>query len=248
MNKFLLGGAAAAVLLAGGAALAATTETPQAAPAAKPATAARHARTAKPMTRAEAQSRVATIFAKLDTNHDGFITKDELNAIETNREQKVEQRAQSFDPSKIFDRLDSNHDGKITVAEVDAARSQRAKAKGGQAAQVHATTFQGLFAAADANKDNVLTRAEFDAMGEQLKARMERASARSGGMAARMFDKSDTNKDGRVTLAEMQQSALAAFDRADLNHDGTITPQERQQERQQLKAKRQAAAPAAAKH
>jgi Ca2+-binding EF-hand superfamily protein len=246
MNKFLLGGAAA-VLFAGGAALAATAETPTTAPAAKPVQAPRHARTAQPMTRAEVQSRVATIFAKLDTNHDGYITKDELNAIEANREQKVEQRAERFDPSKVFDRLDTTHDGKITVAEADAARSQRAQAKGGQAAQAHATAFQGLFARADANKDNVLTRAEFDAMGAQLKARMEHASVARGGMATRMFDKSDSNKDGRVTLAEMQQAALAQFDRADLNHDGTITPQERQQERQLMKSQRQPA-PAPAKH
>jgi Ca2+-binding EF-hand superfamily protein len=247
MNKFLLGGAAAAALLAGGAALAATTETPQVAPTAKPMRAARQARAAQPLTRAAVQSRVAAVFAKLDTDHDGFITKEELNAIETAREQKVEQRAERFDPSKVFDRLDANHDGKITVAEADAARSQRAQAKGGQPAQGHASAFHGLFLTADTNKDNVLTRAEFDAMGEQLKARMEHASVARGGMATRMFDKADTNKDGRVTLAEMQQTALAQFDRADLNHDGTITPQERQQERQRFKSQRQPAQ-APAKH
>jgi len=76
---------------------------------------------------------------------------------------------------------------------------------------------------------------------------MEHASVARGGMATRMFDKSDSNKDGRVTLAEMQQAALAQFDRADLNHDGTITPQERQQERQLMKSQRQPA-PAPAKH
>jgi hypothetical protein len=53
-----------------------------------------------------------------------------------------------------------------------------------------------------------------------------------------MFDRSDADKDGRVSLAEMQQAALARFDRADLNHDGTITPDERQQARQLFKAKR----------
>jgi Ca2+-binding EF-hand superfamily protein len=59
-------------------------------------------------------------------------------------------------------------------------------------------------------------------------------------MATRMFDREDTNKDGKVTLTEMQQAALAQFDRIDLNHDGTITPQERQQARAQFKAQRQA--------
>jgi Ca2+-binding EF-hand superfamily protein len=243
MKKFLIAGAAAAI------ATAAYAQASQPAPQSAPK-AGQHRQPGfmnKTETRADVTAHVQKMFAKLDTNHDGFITKDELNAIETSREQKVEQRAQRFDPSKVFDRLDTNHDGKITVAEADAARSQRAQAKGGQAAQAHATAFQGLFARADANKDNVLTRAEFDAMGEQLKARVEHASVARGGMATRRFDQSDANKDGRVTLAEMQQAALAQFDRADLNHDGTITPQERQQERQLMKSQRQPA-PAPAKH
>src|SRR5690349_14751307 len=87
------------------------------------------------------------------------------------------------------------------------------------------TRTAAMFARLDTNHDNVLSRAEFDAVGQQLKARMEHASVARGGMAARMFDRADANKDGRVTLAEMQQAALAQFDRADLNHDGTITPE-----------------------
>lgn len=233
MKKILIGGAAAAIL-ASGAAFGATQTTQVSQPQG-----GRHARAMQPVTRAEVQSRVPAIFAKLDANHDGFVTKDELNAVESQREQKVEQRAARFDPSKVFDRLDANHDGKVTVAEANAARSQRVHAKGGAPAPAQATTFTGLFARADINKDNMLTRTEFDAMGQQLKARMEHSSLARGGMAVRMFDRDDGNKDGRVTLAEMQQAALAQFDRADLNHDGTITPQERQQARQLFKAQHQ---------
>jgi len=244
MKKLLVGGAAAAAILVGGVAAAATTETPQ---TAKVAPSARPTRAAQPVTRATVQARVAAIFAKLDTNHDGFVTKDEINTLEAQREQKAQERAQRFDPSKVFDRLDANHDGKVTAAEVDAARSQRAQSKNGQPAKAQATGFTGLFAKADTNKDNVLSRAEFDAMGQELKARMERASVARGETAVRMFDLEDSNKDGRVTLAEMQQAALAQFDRVDLNHDGTITPQERQQARQLFKAQRQSK-PAPAKH
>ena len=242
MNKLLIGGAVAAAFLTAGTAMA-TTETPQPAPAAQPAHAGRHARVAQPVTRAAIQSRTAAIFARLDTNHDGSITKDELNAIETQREQKVEQRAEKFDPAKVFDKLDANHDGKITIAEANAARAARAQAKG-KPVQAQPTSFQGLMARADANKDNVLTRVEFDAMGQQLKARIEHASVARGGMAERMFERADANKDGKLTLAEMQQGALVQFDRADLNHDGTITPQERQQARAQLKAQKTVQAPA----
>ena len=61
-------------------------------------------------------------------------------------------------------------------------------------------------------------------MGEQIKVTMEQMATAVGGMAARFFAKTDANKDKRVSLAEMQQIALAQFDRIDLNHDGTITP------------------------
>jgi Ca2+-binding EF-hand superfamily protein len=231
MMKFLLGGAAAAAIFASGAAFAA--DAPKPAPRAP---GARHARMMQPATRASVQSHLATAFAKLDTNHDGFIAKDELSAVEAQRQQKIEQRAQRFDPSKIFARLDLNHDGTITAAEVEAAHNQRAQAKGAQPATAHATSFAGLFARADTNKDKVITRAEFDAMGQQIKARMEHAAATRGGMATRLFDTEDANKDGRISLAEMQQRALARFDRLDLNHDGTITPDERKQAQEQFKA------------
>jgi Ca2+-binding EF-hand superfamily protein len=228
MKRFLIGGAAAVAIVAGGAALAQTAK-----PAKAPAPRAHSAHTA---TRAEVQSHLATMFAKLDTNHDGSIAKDELTAIETRRDQKLEQRAQRFDPSKMFDRIDLNHDGKITTAEAEAAHSQHANTKGGEPAKAHAAAFSGLFARADTNKDGAITKAEFDTMGQQIKARIEKAGARRDGMATRMFTMADANKDGRVSLAEMQQSALARFDRVDVNHDGKITPDERKAARQQRKA------------
>ena len=231
MNKFLIGGAVAASILGGSAALAATVQTTKAAPAAK------QSRAAKTTTRADVQSRVATTFAKLDANHDGFLGKDELNGIESKREKRLEKRAERFDPTKIFATIDLNKDGKITTAEAEAARVQHAKGKPGQPAQAHAAAFGGLFAKADANKDQVITRAEFDAMGQQVKARMERRASGGASMMERMLEKSDTNKDGKISLAEMQQSALGRFDRMDLNHDGTVNPQERQQLREAKKTK-----------
>lgn len=230
MRKILFGGAAAALALAGGAAIA---QTAQPAPAPH---GGRHAHMMQPVTRTAVQSRVAAMFAKLDTNRDGFITKDELNAVQAQREKKMEQRAERFDPSKVFDRLDLNHDGKITTAEAQAARNQHMQGKPGKPAKAQATAFGGLFARADSNKDGVITRAEFDLLGQQMKARMEHAAMTRGGMAARMFDTADANKDGRISLAEMQQVALTRFDRLDINHDGTITPDERKQARALFRA------------
>jgi hypothetical protein len=190
----------------------------------------------KTETRAEVAGHVQRMFARLDTNRDGFITKAEAEAIRAERAQKMEKRAARFDPAKVFARLDANHDGQITQAEADAVRAARTQAKGGQqpANRAHAG---GMFARADANKDGVVTRAEFDAAATQRHARMEKAGMHRG-FAGRMFDLADSNKDGKVSLAEAQAVALAHFDRADLNHDGQLTPQERQQFHQQMRAQR----------
>jgi Ca2+-binding EF-hand superfamily protein len=227
MNKFLIGGGFAAMIAASAAVAAAA-----APPAGQPGPRGFMTKTEN---RTDVAANVQKMFARLDTNKDGFITKAEIDAIEAQRTAKLEQRAAKFDPSKIFDRIDANHDGKITVAEEQAAHAQRVQAKGGKPAVAQATGFRGLFARADANKDGIVTRAEFDATGAQLKARMEKAGMHRG-FAGAMFEAADTNKDGKVSLAEAQAVALQHFDRADLNHDGKLTPEERQQARQQLKA------------
>lgn len=223
MSKFLIGGAIAAIPASAAFAQA----TP---PAGKPVM---HGRT-QIEARTDVAANVGKMFARLDTNKDGFITKAEIDAIESQRSQRLEKRAEGFKPDKIFDRVDANKDGKITVAEEQAAHAAMAKAKGKAPAKANATAFTGLFARADANKDGAVTRAEFDAVGNQLHARMEKASEH-GGFAGRMFVAADANKDGKVSVPEAQALALQHFDRADLNHDGKLTPDERKQARQQLK-------------
>lgn len=98
--------------------------------------------------------------------------------------------------AQMFARLDTNHDGAIVKEEVEAARAQFAGAPRGP----------------------------------------DKGKGMHGGFVGRIIDMADTNKDGRVTLAEAQQAALQHFDRADLNHDGILTPEERSQSRQQMRA------------
>lgn len=227
MNKFLIGGAAAIAVAASGLAIAQTA----------PNAAHRRQPNMKTETRAQVQTRIQQVFARFDTNRDGFITKAEADAVQAQRADKIEKRAQRFDPAKIFGRLDANGDGKITTAEAQAAPTAKMQAKGGQPAQARATAVGGLFARSDANKDGVVTRTEFDATAGRLRARLQQAGSPRG-FAGRMFDLADANKDSRVSLAEAQAAALTRFDRADLNRDGTLTQQERQQVRQQLKAQR----------
>ena len=54
---------------------------------------------------------------------------------------------------------------------------------------------------------------------------------RHGGMGGRMIVMADSNKDGRITLAEAETMALQHFDQMDSNKDGQVTPEERRANR-----------------
>jgi hypothetical protein len=228
MSKFVLGGAIAAI--------AATAALAQVAPpAGHPGPGGNKMQTEA---RADVAGHVAKMFARLDANKDGVVTKAESDAIEAQREtrfkDRAEKRAKKFDPAKMFSHLDANHDGKVTPAEAESARTAHVSGKPGQPAQAHATAMGALFARGDPNKDGAITRAEFDAIANQMHAQMEQGGLHRGG-DGHLFGMADLNKDGIVSLAEAQSVALQRFDRADFNHDGKVTPEERKQARQQLK-------------
>ena len=231
MKKYLFGGVAFTAIVSATAALAQTAQPVQ------PAPAAHHARPFfnKPEPRTDVPQHVQRMFARLDTNRDGFITKDEVAAAETQFQARAQQQAPKR-AAKLFDRLDANHDGQITLAEVQAAHAARYAARDGQTTAkkpIHSR----LFAQADANKDGVITRAEFDAAQARGALHVRQAGFHHG-FGDRMFATADTDKDGRVSLAEAQALALQHFDAADLNHDGTLTPDERRQARQLTRGKR----------
>ena len=204
MKTIVLGGAAAAALIALAPAFA------QVAPA--PGHAPGHAM-GKAHSRAEAAAHVQQMFARLDSNRDGFVVKAEADAAHaTMRQRHGERRAQRGprDGSQAFERLDANKDGAISRAEFDAMRQQR------------------------------LARRDRDGDGRPDARRM--GMGRKGGMAGmhgRLFELADGNRDGRVSLQEATAAAYQHFDRVDADRDGTITPAERQQFRQQMRATRQ---------
>lgn len=199
MKTIVLGGAAAAALLAVAPALA------QVAPVAGHAQGKAHSR-------ADAAAHVQRMFARLDTNRDGFVVKAEADAaraaMQQNRAQRRVQRGPR-DGSAAFDRLDANKDGTITRAEFDAMRQQR------------------------------MARRDRDGDGRPDARRMGMRRMGGMGLQGRMFELADANRDGRVSLQEATSAAYQHFDRVDANRDGTISPAERQQFRQQMRATRQ---------
>lgn len=74
-------------------------------------------------------------------------------------------------------------------------------------------TDKDRFAEMDADKDGFVTAAEL-------------AGAVGPEQAARIVGGLDGNKDGKVSLAELDAVMLAMFDKADANRDGTVTAQE----------------------
>jgi len=251
MKKLLIGGAA--VALAGAPALAQPAPPPPPGVAQGTAPPMRVAPPAEPhvrmmvmsdrvMTRDEVVRHVRELFTRLDTDHDGFVTRAEVEAFhqklagmgEMGREmaekargmadmgremaQRIPEVAMPMpDRAAMFDKLDTNHDGVISRDEFMAAkpelRRERVMIMRSDAA---ATPGQ---APMDGNK--------MEFRFEQHRA-MHRMHAGMG-FAGHLFEMADTNHDGRVSLAEAEAAALAHFDKADLNHDGKITPEERQQ-------------------
>jgi len=137
---------------------------------------------------------------------------------------------------QMFDRLDANHDGKIDQAD----RAIRQKAR-----------FDGL----DTDHNGQLSYAEFTAARD---ARNGRGDGKRGDRAGRRGDHrmamggfhgrggfrtmrmADADKDGAITKAEFETSALQRFDRMDGNHDGTVTPDEAKAARDNMRQEWQA--------
>lgn len=91
------------------------------------------------VTWAEAQAAAVQRFQKMDANHDGVLTADEMPAgprgaafkrTDTDGDGKVSQ-AQFVDRAKQrFDRIDTNHDGKLDAGELQAVRDRMMAMRG----------------------------------------------------------------------------------------------------------------------
>ena len=104
------------------------------------------------------------MFDRLDTNHDGVITKEEFQA----------------DVAARFARLDTNHDGKVSPEERAAARPGGGGGRG-MAGDMTLADIQAQaerrFDRLDTNHDGKIDQAEFAAM----RTRMERRGPPPGG-------------------------------------------------------------------
>jgi Ca2+-binding EF-hand superfamily protein len=220
MKKLLIGGAVAALVVAMAPAFAQSAPPPGVAPGTPPAPQVYkdtriRVMTDKVMTRDEAVTHVRDLFARFDTNKDGYLTREEIDATRDKMiamHGDIEKRLADHgvlmgDRGAVFEKLDANHDGNISRQEFMASKSQMRE--------------QRVIVMRDGAIGG--TPGAPGAPGMRMHMRG------MGGFGGHLFEMADSNKDGRVSLAEAQAAALAHFDKADLNHDGKITPEERQQ-------------------
>jgi Ca2+-binding EF-hand superfamily protein len=185
------------------------------------------------MTRDEVLRHVREIFSRLDTNRDGYVTREELEGFHrrfanmgTDMHRRIEGHgAMMGDRGAMFDRLDANHDGVISRQEFMAAapevRERRVLIMRDGAGEAGMPGMEGM--------NMRMPGMGMHGMGMH---------AMGGGFGAHLFEMADTNRDGRVSLQEAEAAVLQHFDRADLNHDGRITPDERRQAHELMRRER----------
>jgi Ca2+-binding EF-hand superfamily protein len=175
--------------------------------------------------------------------HGGFLKSADLN-----KDGVIDQSEFQQSRDKWFADLDSNKDGFVTADELKAfgekmhaewAKKHADQADKADANKKHGDFSQRILGRVDTDKDGKISKAEFDAEGSKLFARLDdngdgkiaanempqRHWARFGG---RMFDRMDADKDGKVTKAEFEAAGDKFFQRLDKNGDGIIEKDEMQ--------------------
>lgn len=133
------------------------------------------------MTRAQAQTRAETAFARMDANQDGTVDQADRQARH----------------AQMFDRMDTDRNGSISRAEFDAMHSKRAAgmgkrmgerrammgaARGPMTRQAFVDRAMTMFDRADANRDGTVTVTERKAAREALRGQWRaRAAERQQG-------------------------------------------------------------------
>jgi hypothetical protein len=136
------------------------------------------------ITRQQAIARADEMFARLDANHDGRLTPDEMQGMRG----MGERRPGGDMRQRMFDRMDANHDGNISREEFAQAHPMREGAgpeMGPPPGGPEGPGGHGMGARM---------------FGEQGFITLEQMRAR----ALERFDRADTNHDGVLTAAERQ--------------------------------------------
>lgn len=166
------------------------------------------------------------LLAKLDTDGDGSISKDELSSAASSDSKD----GITVSLSEAFSSLDSNEDDSLDADELAAIQMPPPPPPGGEPATDVA---ESLLSALDIDGDGTINS-------DELTAGLD--SAGSTADSAQVFDALDTNEDGTVSLEELtaslqpqqppapqvsaQQASEQLFSTLDADSDGSISAEE----------------------
>ena len=112
-----------------------------------------------------------------------------------------------------FSSMDTNKDGFTDRAEIEAAESRLANNRKSQQLKQREAAFRQL----DKDKNGSLSLQEFNAAVAAKEAKPN---------ATPRIARLDSNKDGKISMAENRAPAAAQFDRLDTNKDGVLSVEE----------------------
>jgi Ca2+-binding EF-hand superfamily protein len=161
-------------------------------------------RSIKPIKREKLDKAVTGMFHQGDTNHDGLITLEELNAVFAAR-REVLIRAR-------FERIDSDHNGTVSFGEFTAWQRQMGSA---------ASSEDQLIAAPHGGpvSETIAPQTDDDAEGRALTMLIEPLSAMT-------IVSANVNYDAGMSLDELLAYERKRFDAADADKDGELSMDE----------------------
>lgn len=137
-------------------------------------------------------------------------TAPAARAPAANTQQPIARTAFMQRVDSVFVVADANKDGFADRAELEAAQVKELNARKAYVIKQREAAFKSL----DKDNNGSLSMAEFNAVVAAQPVKTDVAS---------VLNRFDTNKDGKVSLAENRAPALAQFDRADTNKDGSLS-------------------------
>lgn len=141
------------------------------------------------VTRQQAIAHVDEMFARLDADHDGRVTPEEMHAMGEHRREEMRQH--------MFDRLDANHDGNISRGEFAAAHAMHG-GPGGPGG--HRGMRMGPHPDGPDGPGGGHGMRGMRMFGDQGFVTLEQMRAH----ALERFDRADADHDGTLTMAERQ--------------------------------------------
>jgi Ca2+-binding EF-hand superfamily protein len=176
------------------------------------------------------RANAALQFHQIDWNGDGKITLEEYMAPERDRFESLDREG-----SGVILCTSSRGAGQFGNSDTG-GRSRSSSSFGGRGFGSRGRS--SLCFSSDLNKDGKITRADFDKYTQQqfnafakggglnMEQYYQLQAAQSRAISARVFQRLDRDRDGKLTLAEFAASQEKLFARLDKNGDGTITEDE----------------------